>query len=54
MRVKHCRQLTKEQRYRIWVLKKSDWSQSAIAREIGVNQPTISREFSCNRGGRAA
>ncbi|WP_445360453.1 IS30 family transposase [Microbulbifer sp. EKSA005] len=46
------RQLTEEQRCQIWALKKSDWSQRAIAREIGVSQPTISRELARNRGGR--
>jgi len=45
------RQLTEEQRCQIWALKKSDWSQRAIAREIGVSQPTVSRELARNRGG---
>ncbi|WP_226646230.1 IS30 family transposase [Microbulbifer variabilis] len=44
------RQLTEEQRCQIWALKKSEWSQRAIAREIGVSQPTICRELARNRG----
>ncbi|MCO1337152.1 helix-turn-helix domain-containing protein, partial [Microbulbifer sp. OS29] len=44
-------QLTEEQRCQIWALKKSDWSQRAIAKELGVSQPTISRELTRNRGG---
>ncbi|BBM03227.1 helix-turn-helix domain-containing protein [Microbulbifer sp. GL-2] len=45
------RQLTEEQRCQIWALKKSHWRQNAIAREIEVSQPTISRELARNRGG---
>ncbi|WP_444945028.1 hypothetical protein ACJJIK_01255 [Microbulbifer sp. ZKSA006] len=44
--------MTEKQRCQIWALKKRDWSQRVIAREIGVSQPTISREPAHNRGGR--
>lgn len=46
------RQLTPEQRYQIYALMKADWTQLAIALEIGVHPSTISRELSRNRGGR--
>jgi IS30 family transposase len=46
------RQLTQEQRYQIYAFVKANWSQLAIASEIGVHPSTISRELSRNRGGR--
>ena len=45
-------QLTQEQRYQIAVLKKADHTQVDIARLIGVNKSTISRELSRNTGKR--
>jgi transposase, IS30 family len=48
------RQLTPEQRYRIYACVKADWTQLAIAAEVGVHPATISRELKRNRGGRAA
>ena len=46
------RQLTPEQRYQIYALMKADWTQLAIALEVGVHPSTISRELSRNRGRR--
>src|SRR5437868_11868046 len=46
------RQLTQEQRYQIYALMKADWSQLAIAAEVGVHPSTISRELKRNRGRR--
>ena len=43
-------QLTQEQRYQIYALKKARFNQSEIAVEIGVHKSTISREFGRNRG----
>ena len=45
-------QLTQDQRYHIYALKKTGSSQSFIAKEIGVHKSTISRELSRNCGGR--
>lgn len=45
-------QLTQEQRYHIYYLKKTGSTQSMIATEIGVHKSTISRELSRNLGGR--
>ena len=45
-------QLTQEQRYQIAVLKKADHTQVDIARLIGVDKSTISREISRNTGKR--
>ena len=45
-------QLTYEQRCQIYTLKKTGFSQRAIADEIGTNQSTISRELSRNSGDR--
>jgi len=45
-------QLTQEQRYHIYALKKTGSSQTMIAKEIGVHKSTISRELARNRGGR--
>jgi IS30 family transposase len=46
------RQLTQEQRYQIYAFVKANWTQLAMASEIGVHPSTISRELSRNRGGR--
>lgn len=43
-------QLTQEQRYQISAYKKAGYNQSEIARLIGVNKSTISRELKRNRG----
>ena len=48
--MKHYPQLTYEQRCQIYVLKKSGFSQRAIAKSINVNQSTVSRELSRNTG----
>lgn len=42
--------LTKEERYQIYALKKEGLSQSAIARNIGKDKSTISRELRRNKG----
>lgn len=43
-------QLTREQRYQIYALKKAGHLQVEIARVVGVNKSTISRELSRNTG----
>ena len=45
-------QLTQEQRYQIYALKKTGHSQSEIAAVIGVHKSTVSRELKRNRGQR--
>ena len=45
-------QLTQEQRYQIWALKKAGLKQVEIAREIGVHKSTICRELKRNTGRR--
>ncbi len=45
-------QLTQEQRYHIWALKKAGWSQTQIAHEVGVHKSTITRELQRNTGQR--
>ncbi|MBS3787048.1 IS30 family transposase [Candidatus Bipolaricaulota bacterium] len=45
-------QLTQEQRYAIYVLKKRGKSQTEIAETIGVHKSTVSREIRRNTGGR--
>jgi IS30 family transposase len=45
-------QLTREQRYQIYALRKEHHSQSAIARNLGVHKSTISRELKRNHGQR--
>jgi IS30 family transposase len=45
-------QLTQDQRYQIHAFLKAAFSQSAIARELGVDKSTISRELQRNRGQR--
>jgi len=41
-------QLTREQRYQIYVLWKNGFNQSEIALEVGVHKSTISREMKRN------
>jgi IS30 family transposase len=50
MRTYH--QLTQEQRYQIYALKKTGHSRTEIAEVIGVHKSTVSRELGRNRGGR--
>jgi IS30 family transposase len=45
-------QLTQEQRYQIYALKKTGHSGTEIAEVIGVHKATVSRELRRNRGGR--
>jgi IS30 family transposase len=45
-------QLTREQRYQIYILRKAGLRQNYIAREIGVHPSTISRELERGRGRR--
>lgn len=45
-------QLTQEQRYQIYAMKKIGFSQTEIAAEIGVHKSTISREIGRNAGGK--
>lgn len=45
-------QLTSEQRYQIYALKKKEHSQSEIAEIVGVHKSTICRELRRNTGGR--
>lgn len=45
-------QLTSEQRYQISALKKIGPTPTEIARQLGVNKSTISRELSRNKGQR--
>lgn len=45
-------QLTREQRYQIYALKKEGHSRAAIARNLDVHKSTISRELKRNRGAR--
>ena len=44
-------QLTREQRYQIYAFLKAGFSQSSIAKEIGVHKSTVSREIRRNKGG---
>ena len=45
-------QLTQEERYQIYILKKAEYSQSVIAELLERNKSTISRELKRNRGRR--
>lgn len=45
------RQLTQEQRYQIYALKKTGHTRTEIAEVIGVHKSTVSRELKRNRGG---
>ena len=46
------KQLTQELRYLIYQLNKIEWTQSAIAKEIGGNKSTVCRELKRNAGQR--
>lgn len=46
------RQLTQEQRYQIYALKKMRHNQTEIAEVMGVHKSSVSRELKRNRGGR--
>jgi len=48
----HYTQLTQEQRYHIWALKKAGFNQTDIAHQVGVHKSTISRELRRNTGQR--
>ena len=50
--MKAYKQLTYEQRCQLYALNKTGFSQQMIALEIGVSQPTISRELKRNTGNR--
>src|SRR5512139_2892863 len=45
-------QLTREERYQIYALKKTGHSRTEIAEVIGVHKSTVSRELRRNQGGR--
>ena len=45
-------QLTREQRYQIYALKKAGHNRTAIARNLGVHKATVSRELTRNLGER--
>ena len=47
--MKDYQQLTCEQRYQIYGLRKAGFKQREIANEVGMNQSTISRELRRNR-----
>jgi IS30 family transposase len=46
------KQLTQEQRYHIWALKKAGFNRTDMAKELGVHKSTISRELRRNTGQR--
>jgi len=50
--MKHYQQLTQEQRYQIYGLRKAGFNQTGIANEIGVDKSTVCRELRRNRGQR--
>ncbi|SDI21837.1 Helix-turn-helix domain-containing protein [Nitrosomonas sp. Nm132] len=50
--MKHYQQLTQEQRYQIYGLRKAGFKQRDIVNEVGVDKSTISRELRRNRGQR--
>ena len=45
-------QLTREQRYQIYALKKAGHNRTAIARNLGVHKTTVARALVRNLGGR--
>jgi IS30 family transposase len=50
--MKGYKQLTREQRYQIYALKKECHNQLEMARNLGVDKSTTSRELKRNRGQR--
>ena len=50
--MQHYSQLTSEQRYQIYALKKKEHTMTEIADVIGVHKSTVSRELRRNTGGR--
>ena len=50
--MKQYKQLTSELRYQIYGLKQAGLNQTQIAKKIGVDKGTISREFKRNEGKR--
>src|SRR5690242_5842026 len=50
--MKSYQQLTQDQRYQIYAFLKAGFSQSHIARQLGVDPSTLSRELQRNRGQR--
>lgn len=50
--MRHYQQLTQEQRYCIYTLRKAELNQTEIAQALGVHKSTISRELHRNRGQR--
>jgi hypothetical protein len=45
----HYQQLTRDQRYIIYALKREGFSQAYIARRVGVHRSTVCREFKRNK-----
>lgn len=50
--MKKYKHLTLDERYQIYAFKKSGWSNTAIAAELGVDKTTIGRELRRNQSGR--
>lgn len=48
--MRHYTQLTEHERYQIYALMKAGQDQSEVAKVIGVDKATVSREVSRNRG----
>ncbi len=51
--MRQYRQLTEDDRIEIYAMKQAGKTQRNIARRLGVNPSTISRELTRNTGGRA-
>jgi len=50
--MKKYKHLTLDERYQIYAFKKSEWSNTAIAAELGVDKATVGRELRRNQSGR--
>ena len=50
--MKKYKHLTLDERYQIYAFKKSGWSNTAIATELGVDKATVGRELRRNQSGR--